>query len=203
LAKRLVFLSPQAASRLKRLAGWLPGGFARQLENNLGVLERSLQLVVGRPNETALPLCYWRGVPMPGAGQRLDPARDGCGLMWYAPLVIMKPERVSEYVAMVESIMRAYGLEPLITFTSISERCFDSTVPLLFDVASDESRANAQACYRALFMAGKERGFLPYRVGIQAMEWLSEGGDPTYWQVVRQIKDTLDPDGILAPGRYL
>jgi len=202
LAKRLLFLSPGAASRLKRLAGWLPGALGVQIKNKLTVLERSLQLVAGRPNETALPLCYWRDGQLPAAGQALDPARDGCGLRWYAPLVIMKPERVSEYVAMVEAIMREYRLEPLITFTSISDRCFDSTVPLLFDVASDESRKNAEACYRALFMAGKERGFLPYRVGIQAMDWLSVG-DETYWQVVRQLKDTLDPDGILAPGRYL
>lgn len=200
-AKRLVFLSPHATSRLKRLAGWLPGALGVQIQNKLTVLERSLQLVAGRPNETALPLCYWRAGRLPAPGVALDPARDGCGLMWYAPLVIMKPERVSEYVTMVEAIMKEYRLEPLITFTSISDRCFDSTVPLLFDVASDESRANAQACYQALFEAGKERGFLPYRVGIQAMDKLSESGD-TYWQLVRKIKDALDPDAILAPGRY-
>jgi FAD/FMN-containing dehydrogenase len=166
------------------------------------MLARSLQLVAGRPNEMALPLCYWQGGKLPPPGLAVDPARDACGLMWYAPLVLMKPEQVSDYVAMVEGIMKTYCLEPLITLTSISDRCFDSTVPLLFDSRSETSRRNAEACFWALLKAGRDRGFLPYRVGIQAMEWLTEGGG-NYWQIVRKIKEALDPHSILAPGRYL
>ncbi len=37
-------------------------------------------VVAGRPNETALPLAYWRN-PKPPTGPNLDPARDGCGLI--------------------------------------------------------------------------------------------------------------------------
>jgi hypothetical protein len=38
-------------------------------------------------------------------------------------------------------------------------------------------------------------------VGIQTMDWLSRN-DATFWQVVREIKRTLDPHAILSPGRY-
>jgi 4-cresol dehydrogenase (hydroxylating) flavoprotein subunit len=34
------------------------------------------------------------------------------------------------------------------------------------------------------------------------MDPLDPMGD-TYWQLVRRLKRCLDPDGILAPGRYL
>lgn len=201
LAKRLVFLSPELVGRLAGLTAWLPGRIRAMAGKRLNMLQRSLQLVAGRPNETALPLCYWQGGKEPPPGQPMDPARDGCGLVWYAPLVLMKSEQVSEYVAMVEAIMQEYRLEPLITLTSISDRCFDSTVPLIFDAGSETSRRNAEACYWALLKAGRDRGFLPYRVGIQAMDWISESGG-AYWQVVRKIKDALDPHHILAPGRY-
>jgi FAD/FMN-containing dehydrogenase len=132
----------------------------------------------------------------------MDPARDGCGVAWYSPLVPMKPESVAAYVRMVTAIMREHRLEPLITLTSLSDRCFDSTVPLLFDLDSEESRRNAETCYRALLEAGRGQGFLPYRVGIQTMSWLSRN-DTTFWQVVREIKKTLDPHGIISPGRYI
>jgi FAD/FMN-containing dehydrogenase len=202
LAKRLVFLSPELVDRLRWVAAWLPAGIKEKVAKRLDMLARSLQLVAGRPNEMALPLCYWQGGKLPPPGLAVDPARDACGLMWYAPLVLMKPEQVSDYVAMVEGIMKTYCLEPLITLTSISDRCFDSTVPLLFDSRSETSRRNAEACFWALLKAGRDRGFLPYRVGIQAMEWLTEGGG-NYWQIVRKIKEALDPHSILAPGRYL
>jgi 4-cresol dehydrogenase (hydroxylating) flavoprotein subunit len=67
---------------------------------------------------------------------------------------------------------------------------------------SEESRRNAETCYWALLEAGRGQGFLPYRVGIQTMNWLSQK-DTTFWQVVREIKKTLDPHAIISPGRYV
>ena len=102
----------------------------------------------------------------------------------------------------MSAAMLRWAVEPLITLTSVSDRCFDSTVPLLFDLDSEASRENAWRCYWALLEAGRSQGFLPYRVGIQTMGWLSEN-DSTYWQLVRQIKKALDPAAILSPGRYV
>ena len=202
LASRLIFVGPAGASTLARLGRLLPGSYRSRYARSLDMLERSLQLVAGRPNETALPLCYWLGDRKAPADAAMDPARDACGVIWYAPLVPMQPERVAAYLRMVTAIMREYRLEPLITLTSVSDRCFDSTVPLLFDLDSEASRENAWRCYWALLEAGRSQGFLPYRVGIQTMGWLSEN-DSTYWQLVRQIKKALDPAAILSPGRYI
>jgi hypothetical protein len=202
LASRLVFISPKAGRRLARAGSKLPRYFRSKLGRNLEMLERSLELVAGRPNETALPLCYWGNGKQPRAGAAMDPARDGCGVAWYAPLVPMKAGSVTAYVRMVTAIMREHRLEPLMTLTSLSDRCFDSTVALLFDLDSEESRKNAENCYWALLEAGRSQGFLPYRVGIQTMNWLSKN-DTTFWQVVREIKKTLDPHAIISPGRYV
>ncbi|OIQ96542.1 4-cresol dehydrogenase [hydroxylating] flavoprotein subunit [mine drainage metagenome] len=202
LASRLIFVGPSGARTLARLGRLLPGRYRSKFARSLEMLERSLQLVAGRPNETALPLCYWLSGKRAPDDAAMDPARDACGVIWYAPLVPMQPERVAAYLRMVTAIMREYRLEPLITLTSVSERCFDSTVPLLFNLDSEQSRENAGRCYWALLEAGRSQGFLPYRVGIQTMSWLS-ANDTTYWQLVREIKKTLDPDAILSPGRYV
>ena len=202
LASRLVFISPKGGRTLARVGRVLPSYLRSKLGRNLDMLERSLELVAGRPNETALPLCYWNNRKQPRVGSAMDPARDGCGVSWYAPLVPMTRDSVTAYVRMVTAIMREHRLEPLMTLTSLSDRCFDSTVPLLFDLDSEESRKNAEKCYWALLEAGRSHGFLPYRVGIQTMNWLSQG-DTTFWQVVREIKKTLDPYAIISPGRYV
>ncbi len=128
LVSRLVFISPEGGRTLARAGSMLPSYFRSKFARNLEMLERSLQLVAGRPNETALPLCYWNTRKQPRAGAAMDPARDGCGVAWYSPLVPMKPESVTAYVRMVTAIMRKHRLEPLITLTSLSDRCFDSTV---------------------------------------------------------------------------
>lgn len=200
-AKRLLVVSPRRATQLVRIADALPGQAARALARRARVLASALELVDGRPNETALPLAYWKGGIAPAAGAPRDPARDGCGLIWYAPLVPMKPDTVRTYVEFVTRVMRAHRLEPLVTLTSLSERCFDSTVPLLFDRQSADETERAQRCYQALLDEGRSLGFLPYRVGIQAMDWLTRGPS-TYWDVVAALKAALDPDGIIAPGRY-
>ena len=42
----------------------------------------------------------------------------------------------------------------------------------------------------------------PYRINIEQMELLYQNPEDTYWQTIQGIKSALDPDYILAPGRY-
>jgi len=198
---RLMFVSPTLAARLGRLSRFLPARLRAGLGRKVQMLESSLELVSGVPNETALPLAYWRGGRRPPPGEPMDPDRDGCGLIWYAPLVVMKSGVVRRYVDFVTSTMRAHRLEPLVTLTSLSERCFDSSVPLLFDRSSQAETDRARACYFALLEEGAQQGFMPYRVGIDAMEWLTSKPG-TFWELVAELKSAIDPQGIVAPGRY-
>lgn len=199
-ARRLVFFSKPKLALLYSLLSALPGSMGRILLERLGTLDETLDILLGRPRETALKLAYWKSGRLPEPGQSLDPARDGCGLMWYAPLVPMTAEAARRYVDMVNEICPRFGIDPLITLTTISERCFDSTVPILFDPSVDATRA--RDCYRALFDEGQRRGFFPYRMNLQSMSFYADREDSVYWETVRKIKAALDPEGILAPGRY-
>lgn len=198
---RLLFFTPGSCTRWARIAAalprWLAGGATRQL----AVLASGLRLVDGHPGETALPLCYWRGGERPASGTGFDPARDGCGLRWYAPLVPMDPDEVRNFVHATTATAVAHGIEPLITLTSLSERCFDSTVPLLFDRSDPAAAARAVACHRQLRDEGCAAGWVPYRVGVDEQRWLADRTTP-FWSLVRTLKEALDPRSILAPGRY-
>ena len=203
VARRLIFISPPAVQRGRRFLEVVPGRGGRRVWNYVTTLDKSLQLIAGAPSEIALPLAYWKSGnrPVPDSGRSMNPARDGCGLVWYSPLVPMNPERVRRYVDMVDRVCTEHGIEPLITLTSLSDRCFDSTVPLLFDRSSPDEAKRADRCYRALLSAGQELGCVPYRSGVQTME-LFTGVDSSFWRLVRTLKGAVDPDNLIAPGRY-
>jgi 4-cresol dehydrogenase (hydroxylating) len=200
-SKRIVFLTLSNVRTARQAVDWVP--FLRT-SRVAGMLERAEAFLLnagGRPSNIALPLAYWKCVKRPPDGLPLNPARDGCGLLWYSPLIPMKAGRVREYVSMVEAICREYGIEPLITLTSLSNRCFDSTVPILFDRENPEEAARAHACLEALFAAGRTRGFFPYRASVHAMQQVVDPA-ATFWQMARSIKQAVDPQNLIAPGRY-
>ncbi len=202
VSKRLVFFTPSSVSWLNRLSAHLPGAPGRSARKIFGTLDKTLTLLAGEPSEIALPLAYWLSGRMPEAGQPMNPARDGCGLLWYSPLVPMKPQVVRTYVEMVRRICIEHRIEPLITLTSVSDRCFDSTVPILFDRADPQAVERAGQCYRALLAAGRDVGCVPYRAPVDAMRFFMPDNTP-YWEIVSGLKHLLDPSGILSPGRYV
>jgi 4-cresol dehydrogenase (hydroxylating) len=207
VADRIVFVTPERSAFLGRLVRSVP--VLSSIANLFGVadiptllraIDQALEVMAGRPSQVALPLAYWRtGRPYPEG--TLNPARDGSGLIWYSPLVPMKPAAVRNYVAMVHEVCLSHGIEPLITLTSLTDRCFDSTVPLLFDRDDTDHTARAAACFDALFEAGRSQGCMSYRLGIQSMRRVTDMPSP-FWDLVGTIKSAIDPYRIISPGRY-
>lgn len=200
VASRVLFLTPGQTRALQSIAGWLPGAMGRRLVSTAATLAGAIGLARGRPNETALPLAYWRN-PAPPKGRCRDPSRDGCGLIWYAPLVAMRPAGVRDYVEMVRKLSLEHHIEPLITLTSISDKLFDSTVPLLFDRTNPHALRSAWACYHAMVEAGHDLGCFPYRLGVGAMRHAASTSTSA-GALHGRLRATLDPHDILAPGRY-
>jgi hypothetical protein len=126
-------------------------------------------------------------------------------LIWFAPLVPMRPARVRVYVDLLQSVMQQHGLEPLITLTSLNDRLFDSTVPLLFDRDDPTSVQRAHSCYRELLLKCAAEGFFPYRLGVPGFDALGRSGEGGVGRVPAlnaRLRAALDPNDILAPGRY-
>ncbi|MDB5850883.1 MAG: FAD-linked oxidase [Rhodoferax sp.] len=200
ITTRMMFLTPERARGLSRLAKLIPGKTGKGLAGMTATLAKSLELVAGQPNETALPLAYWRN-QSPQNETFKNPAADGCGLIWYAPLVPMRPAGVRAYVDMVKEIAPRHGIEPLITFTTLNDRLFDSTVPIIFERDKPVAVAAASACYAELLHSGRARGWFPYRVGVATMGTLA-GMQGKSLAFHRRLKEGLDPGSIISPGRY-
>jgi len=200
VASRLVFLTPGKVAFLANLLGAMPVIRDAHIMNTVATLKKTMDLFAGEPSEIALPLAYWKSGEKPKEGEPMDPDRDGCGLIWYSPLIPMRPDATREFVEMASRICRAHKIEPLITLTSVSDRCWDSTVPILFDKRNQAEIGRAHACYEELLNAGRKLGFVPYRLGIQSMGLLAD--ESVQPKLLRKLKNAIDPDNIIAPGRY-
>lgn len=201
---RRVRLTRRKAGLLQGLAERFPGLAARVGfgPDQAARMLSALNLMEGIPDDVALRLPYWKtGAPLPAdlpaalqSGER--------GLMWYAPLVPMVPDTVVAFEALVSRVCLQHGFEPLITLTSLSDRCFDSSVPLLFDGRCGVERERAERCFGQLFDEGRALGIVPYRMGSQAFHKLvGQDGDPAL-ALARRVKQLLDPDNLISPGRY-
>lgn len=198
--RRVRFLNAKSVRAAGALARFLPARLSHRLTEQAAVGQEVLDIISGRPRETALKLAYWKSQSKPAPGVALDPARDGCGVLWFSPLVPMKGRDVGTYIELVNEICPRFGFDPMLTLTTINEQCFDSTIPLLYDQAEGPTRA--EACYRALFDACGKHGFLPYRMNVKSMPLYTEQAGSTYWETVRTLKKALDPKNLMAPGRY-
>ena len=198
---RVTFLSEGRLAALRRFPGLFSALLRMNVPDLLKALQNSYGMMKGVPSEVALSLAYWRNRRPVPAGPGINPARDNCGLLWFAPIIPMTHADVSEFRRIVEPIMAKHGFETCITLTAVNERCFDCTLPLLYDKDNEAEAAAAMACYAELGERCREKGFLPYRLGLQSMTQAMSEADP-FWRVVRTLKQALDPAGILAPGRY-
>jgi 4-cresol dehydrogenase (hydroxylating) len=199
---RLVFLSESRLRLLRRYPKALSAVLGMNVPELLKALENSYGMMQGVPSEIALSLSYWRNRRMAPPASDIDPARDNCGVMWFAPIIPMTPADVARFRSVVEPVFARHRFECCITFTAVNERCFDCTLPLLYnkDDAAEEQRA--LACYADLVEQCRTQGYLAYRLGLQSMDAETHRAEDVFWRVTKQLKDAFDPAGVLAPGRY-
>ena len=149
--------------------------------------------------ETGLDSVYWRKTAAPPPDP--DPDRDRCGVIWLAPVLPFAGDHVRRCVEMIEDRMRRHPFEPSIGLQGHSPRSIYVTIAIIYDRELAGQDELAMACYRDLLDHLGGAGYLPYRLGIQSMAGLPAGNDDTP-AVLGAIKLALDPQSILAPGRY-
>jgi 4-cresol dehydrogenase (hydroxylating) len=162
-----------------------------------------LAMAQGVPNGRFLAGAYWRrraGLP-DGFPQHANPALDGCGLLWVSPILPMRGADALALHALVAPIFAAHGFDLFITVSLINERALCAVLTVAFDRDDPAEAARARDCHRALFDAVMAAGYMPYRVGIESMGALDPHGD-VFWKVAARVKAALDPQGLIAPGRY-
>jgi 4-cresol dehydrogenase (hydroxylating) len=201
IASQLVFVSPSRSQTIVNVARLLPGNWGARFRRTARTLQQSLDIAQGIPSQVALQLAYWLDRHGDSPAAQLDPSRDEVGLIWYAPLVPMRPAKLREFIRVTTQVTGQFGIEPLITLTSLNDRLFECTVPIVFEPRLPHRVDAAHACLDALIEAGRELGVFPYRLGIDSMAHFR-----TYARSATQLHARLlsgfDGASLLSPQRY-
>lgn len=199
---RVKFLDDRILNAARSVAGVLSRvGLGRRWSRLVESITPIYGLMKGEPTDEPLRGAAWR-VRGVGAGEPLDPRDVHAGLIWVSPLLPATPRAAREVVAIMEPIYFKHGFELLITFSMINARAMVGVSNVAFDTREKEESARAEACYTELDQSLIAAGYLSYRTGPQGYGKLV-GTSSVFWQVVQQIKGTLDPQGIMSPGRYI
>lgn len=143
---------------------------------------------------------YWRKrLPCP-----IDPHpdRDRCGVIWLAPVIPLLGNLAAQVVAQLEAIMLAHQFEPAISLRLTGGRAIRAIIGLFYDRDEAGEDARAAQCHDALRDTLYRQGLYPYRLGLRDLDApvLAERGNS---ELLRALKSLMDPDEILAPGRYI
>jgi len=178
-------------ARLKRISIFKELDFAAQVAG----------LLQGKPSIAFIKNMLYRNKKTQSHDSAINPDQDGIGIYWYSPLVPMKSENVRQFIDFSQPILQSHGFAFSVTMTGFSWHCFDCTISLIYNHADAADSARAKSCYEALLSEGMDRGFMPYRVGLQGMKSVVNENH-VFWQVGKAIKQVLDPNKILSAGRY-
>ena len=127
------------------------------------------------------------------------------GHLWFAPIVPMTGEAIIEAQEVLMTSLAELGvpLTALIPPQSYFPRSVVVFVgfPITADVATNRRTRDT---YRTLVKTAQEHGWGEYRTHIQFMDDVMESysfNDHALRRFHEQLKDAIDPNGILAPGK--
>jgi len=127
---------------------------------------------------------------------------DRVGVLWVDPIVPFRGTDIRGAIDIAAEVMRRHGFEKNIGFNAVTERAIFTTCLLLWDrdVPGDDERG--MACARELVARYMDAGYTLGRLGNPFMQEVLDRAQPASNRLHRLIKDALDPDRILSPGRY-
>ena len=125
---------------------------------------------------------------------------NGGGLAWFAPVAPALGSETTGQIALAKEILARHGFDYTAAF-AIGSRELHHIIALLYDKSDADEERRADACYRELVTGFGERGWASYRTGVHAMDLVAQQYGETNRAVNAAIKQALDPNHILAPGK--
>jgi len=163
-------------------------------------LREEASLFLGVPsNENVRSLYLHKHGPVPDGP--LDPDRDRCGVIWLCPEVPFDGPMVGKTLAICESGLKEAGFDPVISMDCYTPRSLHLSILILYDRETPGEDERAMLCHDQLLEALAAIGIFPFRLGIQSMPFAAQSTGAC-WNLIRRLKQSLDPNGTLAPGRY-
>lgn len=136
----------------------------------------------------------------------LDAIPDHIGHIGFSPVVPLLGENVREVVDLLRRISEEEaGVNFVAGLCTISERSTIVVSGLNYDINDQAAMDKAFATVKKMVREAGKLGYGEYRAHLDFMDEAADEysfGDHAYRRFIEKIKDAVDPNGILAPGRH-
>jgi 4-cresol dehydrogenase (hydroxylating) flavoprotein subunit len=127
----------------------------------------------------------------------------GGGHIGFSPVSPIKGNEAMKQYTMVRDRMAQYGFDYMSVF-AIGWRELHHVIELVFDRRDPETKRKAYECFDVLVREAAEAGYGEYRTHISFMDQIAKTynwNDGAQLKFQQLLKDAIDPNGILAPGK--
>ena len=171
----------------------------RYVVRNIDHMKSYMDLYEGIPNKSHLEYAYSaHGVEKNNLDYEADMKKTG--FIFYKPVLPLLGRDLEIFLNILSELSQEYNMSPGLNLGVASETHIIAGVAIFFDPVTESEQA--KDFHKALFMACKAKGYLPYRAHIDTMEWFVDEEKSSYFNVVSQIKSSLDPKNILSVGKF-
>jgi 4-cresol dehydrogenase (hydroxylating) flavoprotein subunit len=131
---------------------------------------------------------------------------DEGGHVAFSPAAPMTGESAVEVCGLLrDRIEKKANLDYLAALLPINARCFIHITMVIFDTQNEQQVRGAYETCKLLVKEAGEHGYGEYRAHLEFMDLAADQysfNDHAYKRFTETIKDALDPNGILMPGRH-
>lgn len=141
------------------------------------------------PNLNAYMILNWRG----GKGAHIS----------FAPVCAMTGTEANRIYGLMNQRVREFGFDYYGGFT-LFQRHMVHTALIVFDAADQKMANDAYRLFATVVREAADLGFVEYRAHVDFMDHIADAYDYNNHALMKlneTVKDALDPDGILAPGK--
>lgn len=199
-----VFVDDVRLAQAEKLGGLLKTfHLLPSLQEKIQFLRPTYEMLKGTPVAEHVKGACWRvkNRNQLTESQLQNPIESGAGIAWISPIFPMDGDHARKVTTLMESIYHKHGFDFLVTLTLLTDRSLVAVSNIAFDRKNIDESRRAKLCYDELNLSLKNDGYISYRVGPSAFSDLNKKSS-VFWDVVRDLKESLDPKGILSPGRY-
>jgi 4-cresol dehydrogenase (hydroxylating) len=179
------------------LKNWLIGRSPMEV---LELIPNTVSVLQGVPGDFIVRFAYFKSRHGRPDGD-VDPVRDGCGLIWFAPIVPLSGSHVNRLFDLCRPVFHENGFDFSVSLIVVNARTAVALMEIFYDKADPAETARAKVLYEDLCGLTMRAGYQQYRTNTSYMNRLMETA-PQYRHFLNSMKKAVDPVGTLAPGRY-
>ena len=160
----------------------------------------AINLFRGIPTDHFVRQAYFKSHKEKPSGD-IDPARDQCGFIWIGPVLPFTSRHVLRGMDLAKPIFARHEFDFFVEVIIESARSVIFLAGVFYDRNDAAEADRAKAWYHDMHEAFLQNGYPTYRATTMNMAGALDQ-NPVSKAVLGSLKQALDPQNLIAPGRY-